>query len=104
MTKLPSVDEAVQRARQAQDSRIESIRALAEARQHVQDVRTDTEARVAAIQAEAQQQRSAADSADSAAFTAAVSAGWSIEELRKIGYTNPKGKPRKRAARKSPSS
>ena len=100
-----TVEEAVERARRAQEDRITAIRTLAEARQSLADVREETARRVAEVQREAAEQVAAAEREDVKQYNAALAAGWSGEELRKIGYAEPdkKARVRKRASRRSPS-
>ena len=84
MSKEPSIEEAIERAKRAQEDRINAIRGVGEARQNLADVREVTE-RVRE-----------AERADVKAYNAALSAGWSVEELRKIGYSEPEKKKRTR--------
>ena len=89
MTKLPSVDEALQRARQAQEERLKTIQVLVEARQHVHDVREETARELAELQAEIKERIAVAEKADRQAFAAAKKGGWTDQELRKIGLPEP---------------
>lgn len=102
MAKELSVEEAIARARRVQDDRIESIRGLAEARQNVTDIREQAAQRVAEVQRETADLVAVAEREDVARYSAAQAAGWSVDELRKIGYGEPdkKARVRKRAARK----
>jgi hypothetical protein len=72
MAKNPTAEEAIERARALQDSKIEAVRVLAESNQNV------TDARERATEAEREYVR---------VFGAAISAGWTPEELRKIGFS-----------------
>jgi len=98
-----TVEEAVERARRAQEDRITAIRTLAEARQSLADVREETARRVAEVQRQAAEQVAAAEREDVKQYSAALSAGWSPDELRKIGYAEPdkKARVRKRTARRA---
>lgn len=98
-----TVEEAVERARRAQEDRITAIRALAEARQSLADVREETARRVADVQRQAAEQVAAAEREDVKQYSAALAAGWSADELRKIGYAEPdkKARARKRTARRA---
>ena len=82
-------------ARALLDDRIEAVRALAIARQAVAEKRGELDA---------------VERADAAAYAAAQRAGWSTEELRKVGLDEPArkapGRPRRapRSPRPSPES
>ena len=97
-----NVEEVVERARRVQEDRITAIRALAQARQSVADVREDTARELADLQASVAQRVGDAEREDVKAYNAALSAGWSSDELRKIGFAEPDKKVRakRRAARK----
>jgi len=105
MSKTLSPEEAVERARRAQDGRINAIRGLAEARQAVADVREETDRERAELEASITQRIGEAERADVRAYNAAITAGWSESELRKIGFpeSEKKARTRRRAAtRKTP--
>ncbi len=77
------------KARKLLDSRINSVRELVTARQSLDELR---------------EQLAAAEAADVKAYRAALSDGWSADELRKLGLDEPDKKQRVRrrpAARKS---
>ena len=99
MSKEPSIEEAIERAKRAQEDRINAIRVVAEARQNLADVREITERELAELQAKITERVREAERADVKAYNAALSAGWSVDELRKIGYAEPEKK--KRARRRS---
>lgn len=103
MARELSVEEAVQRAQQLQEDRIGAIRALAETRQNLADARDDAARRLAEVQREIAELIAAAEREDVKRYAAAQSAGWSADELRKVGYPEPdkKTRVRKRQARKS---
>ncbi|MGW9114513.1 hypothetical protein [Microbacterium sp. NPDC055683] len=102
MAKTPTPEEAIERARRAQDARIDAVRVLAEARQNVDDVRTDTERERAELEARIAQRVGDAERDDVRAYNAALAAGWSADELRKIGFAEPEKKARaRRRARKA---
>lgn len=106
MAKTLSVEEAEARATQLQQERLSAIRGLAEARQNVVDVRTDADRRRADLERELAALVSDAEREDVQRYNAALSAGWTDVELRKIGFDEPdkKQRTRKRAARKQTSS
>lgn len=79
----PSVEEAVEKARRATDDRIESVKVLAESRQQLSDAREQAERLVRD-----------AENADVKAYNAALSAGWTEQELKKIGLSEPDKKRR----------
>ena len=104
MAKPLAVEEAVERARRAEEHRIDAIRALALARQNLADVRTETAQRLADVQREIAQQVADAEREDARQYQAALTAGWTADELRKIGYTEPdkQARTRRRASRQPP--
>ncbi|MBG6240126.1 uncharacterized protein YcsI (UPF0317 family) [Mycetocola sp. CAN_C7] len=81
MAKNPTAEEAIERARALQDSKIEAVRVLAQSNQEVSD------ARERAADAEREYTR---------VHGAAVAAGWTVDELRKIGFSDAEKKPRTR--------
>jgi hypothetical protein len=84
MTAGLSTDQVETAARALLDSRIQAVRELAITRQTRNDKR---------------EQLAAAERADTAAYTAALRAGWTTEELRKVGLDEPErrgpGRPRR---------
>jgi len=97
MAKELTIEEAVERAQRAQDGRINAIRELAAARQSLADVREQGEQRVAQVQREVAEAAAEAEREDVRQYAAAQAAGWSADELRKIGYGEPDKKKRTRA-------
>lgn len=83
---------------------MESIRTLAVARQNVEDVRESTERERAELEARIAERVAEAEREDVKAYGAATGAGWSADELRKIGFAEPekKARTRRRASRRSP--
>lgn len=104
MAKEPTADEAIARAKALQDSRLDAIRAVVQARQSLADVREATARELAELQARIAQRVGDAEREDVRAYNAALTAGWTPEELRRIGFGEPekKARVRKRAARRSP--
>jgi hypothetical protein len=102
MAQTLTPEEAVARAERAQAQRLDAIRTLAHARQAVTDVREQTERERAELEARIAEQIGAAERDDVKAYNAAVTAGWTDVELRKIGFAEPekKARTRRRAARK----
>lgn len=102
MARTLSVEEAEARASQLQQERLSAIRGLAEARQNVVDMRANADRRRADLERELAGQINDAERADVQRYNAALSAGWTDAELRKIGFDEPdkKQRTRKRAARK----
>src|SRR5690625_6841463 len=94
MARVPTPEEAVERARQAQEKRLKAIQSLAEARQHIVDVREETERERAELEARIAGRINDAERDDVRAYNAAVAAGWSTTELRKIGFPEPEKKKR----------
>jgi len=95
-------EEAIERARRLQEDRLSAVQAVAEARQSVTDVREETARELAELQARIADRVSAAERDDVRAWNAALSAGWSADELRKIGFAEPdkKARTRRRSTRK----
>lgn len=106
MATTPTPEEAIDRARRVLDDRIDTIRQAVEARQHVTDVREETDRERAELEARIAQRVGDAERADVKAYNAAVSAGWSADELRKIGLPEPekKARARRRTSRRSTTS
>ena len=79
-----------------------AIRAVAEARQSVTDVREETDRELAEFQRRIADRVATAEREDVRAFNAALSAGWTVDELRKIGFGEPdkKVRTRRRAAKR----
>ena len=95
-------EEAIERARRLQDDRLNAVRSVAEARQALVDVREQTDRELSELQARIAERIANAERDDVRAYSAAVSAGWTAEELRKIGFSEPdqKARTRRRATRK----
>ncbi|WP_454778757.1 hypothetical protein [Georgenia muralis] len=91
MAKELSIDDIDQKARELLDRRIASVRALVTARQTLADLR---------------EQVAEAEREDVRLYNAALSDGWSADELRKLGLAEPekKARTRRRAAAKKPAS
>ena len=106
MAKEISPEEAVERAQRAMDNRLTSVRKLAESRQNVESVRTGAAARIAELERQERRKIEEAEREDASAYSAAIDAGWTPAELRKIGFAEAgkKRAPRQRQARKSTSS
>ncbi|QTE30345.1 hypothetical protein [Pengzhenrongella sicca] len=102
MAKHLSPDDAAARAKALQDDRLNAIRTIAIARQAVADVREQTTRELTELQATITQRIGDAERDDVRAYNAAVSAGWTPDELRKIGFGEPdkKARVRRRAARR----
>lgn len=96
MATIPTPDEAVERAKRAQEKRIETVRTLAEARQHVTDEQERANRERAELEARIKERMREFESADLKAYNSATAAGWSSEELRKIGFPEPDKKRRVR--------
>lgn len=95
-------DEAIERARRLHDDRLTAVRSVPEARQSLNDVRDETAHELADLQARIAERIAAAEREDVRAYSAALSAGWSADELRKIGFSEPdkKARTRRRSTRK----
>lgn len=101
MAKNPTPQQAVEAARRAHDERLHAVRALAEARQNVVDVRESSARDVEAAKAKAAADIAAAELADVKAWDAALRAGWQGPELRRIGFTEADKRARVRRRRAS---
>lgn len=99
MATTPSPEEAVERARRAQEQRIETVRVLAQRRQELTNERESADRERAELEARLKERMSEHEAADVKAFNAATAAGWTTEELRKIGFPEPEKK--RRARRRS---
>ena len=99
-------EEAIERARRLQDDRLTAVRTVAEARQSLNDVRDETARELADLQARIAERIATAEREDVRAYSAALNAGWSADELRKIGFAEPdkKARTRRRSTRKPASS
>lgn len=73
-----------------------AIRAVAEARQSVTDVREETDRELVEFQRRIAERVATAEREDVRAYNAALSAGWTVDELRKIGFPEPEKKVRSR--------
>lgn len=102
MTKELNVNEIVERARQSQENRLAVIQGLAEAQQNVTDVRAEAAVKIAKAEQEANALIAAAERQHVTEFAGAQRAGWSADELKSLGFTEPdkKVRTRKRTARK----
>ncbi len=104
MARTPTPEEALERARRSQDDRLEAIRVLAEARHAVAAAIASRDDQIAAVERETRSVIAAAAAADTKAWTTATAAGWSKDELRKIGFDAPTkadARPRTRRPRAS---
>ena len=96
--KTPSPEEAVERAQRAHEDRIQSVRTLAIMRARLNDSASAAAALIAEAQQKAADLTSSAEIADVQAYDAAIRAGWTDAELKKIGFDQPEKK--KRVARR----
>jgi hypothetical protein len=101
MATLPTAQEALERARRAQDQPLNAIRDLAQAPQDITDVRDQTARELGEPQAQIKTRVRDAEHADVRAYDAALAAGWTARELRKIGFPQPgkRARTRRRGAR-----
>lgn len=75
------IDDVIERARRAQETRIDAIRVLAEARQSVADIHDQTSRELAELQARIAQQVGDAELEDAKAYNAAVGELGSLDRL-----------------------
>lgn len=76
-----------------------AIRSLAEARQALAHAQQEAARRIAEVQRETADAVADATRHDTSRYNAALTAGWSPDELRKIGFTEPEKKTRPRRSR-----
>lgn len=97
-----TAEEAIERARRLQEDRLTAVRVVAEARQSLSDVREQTARELADLQSRIADRIADAEREDVRAYSAALSVGWSADELRKIGFSEPdkRARTRRRASRK----
>lgn len=102
MARQPSVDQAIERARRVQDDRLNAVRHVAEKRQALTDVHEQTARELVELQARIAERIRQAEREDVLAYNAALNRGWSAEELKRIGFTEPvkTARVRRRAARR----
>lgn len=85
-----TVEDAVARARQAEERRMDAIKRLAEAQQNVTATQQAGTERMAQVKREADELLGAAEKENAKRYSDALSAGWTAAELRKIGFRDPK--------------
>lgn len=73
----------------AQDEKIAAIRELATGRQALADACDEAARKLAELERQNAEQIGAAEREDVRLYGAATKAGWSVEELRKIGFDEP---------------
>lgn len=78
---------------------MQAVRLLADARQHVSDVREASARDVEVAKAKAAADVAAAELDDVKAWDAALRAGWQVTELRRIGFTEAEKRARVRRRR-----
>jgi ribosomal protein L29 len=87
-----STDEAVKAAqRLLQETRVEAVKALADARQEVADAQADKARRLEEVRRETDARLATAQRADKLAWKKAMKAGWTPAELKRIGFRPPSG-------------
>ena len=98
---MPTPDEAVNRAQRVLNARLDAIRRAVEARQSLTNVHDQAQQERAALEAEISARIRDAETKDARAYSAALQAGWSAAELKKIGLSEPdkKRRTRRRAPR-----
>lgn len=89
MAKNPGVEEAVELAERFLAARTAAVRELAEARQHTIAVQEAGEKELAELRAAIAERIAVAERGDVKAHSAALSAGWTTEDLRKLGFAEP---------------
>lgn len=105
MTESLSPETAIERARQLQNDRLQAVRAVAESRQALADVRATTDRELEALRASITERIKTAEKEDARSYNAAVKSGWSAEELKRIGFDAPgkTSRGRKRSPRRAAS-
>jgi hypothetical protein len=97
-----SPEEAIERARRLQDDRLNTVRVVAEARQALADGRAAAERELSELQARIADRIGTLERDDVRAYSAALTSGWTADELRKIGFTEPDKKARTRRRAPAP--
>ena len=92
---MPTPDEAVNRAQRVLNARLDTIRRAVEARQSLADVHEARQERLT-LEAQIAARIRDAENTDARAYMAALQAGWSAAELKKIGLSEPEKKRRTR--------
>ncbi len=98
-----NMDEIMERAARAQEGRLAAIQGVVEARQALTDEHTSTDKELAELQESIAKRLAAAEQNDLRAYSASISAGWTPDELKKIGFSEPEkmARARKRRSRRS---
>ncbi|GAB3930755.1 hypothetical protein GCM10011575_47190 [Microlunatus endophyticus] len=97
-----TIEDAVARARQAEERRIDAVRRLAEAQQDVTAQQQASTEKVAQAKREGDELVAAAQKENARRYSEALSAGWTAAELRKIGFRDPKRGQRTKRRRSAP--
>jgi hypothetical protein len=93
---MPTPDEAVNRAQRVLNARLDTIRRAVEARQSLADVHDEARQERLTLEAQIAARIRDAENTDARAYMAALQAGWSAAELKKIGLSEPEKKRRTR--------
>lgn len=96
MNAIPSVEEALERAKRVQEDRLNAVTELVTARQQNADAQERAERRRRELETELAEQLKAAEDAELTAFNRALHRGWTEPELKKIGLPAPAKKARTR--------
>ena len=94
MNAIPSIEEALERAKQAQEERLNAVTDLVTKRQQNADAQEHAERRRRELETELSAQLKDAENADVVAYSRALNVGWTEQELKKIGLPAPTKKTR----------
>ena len=94
MNAIPSGEEALERAKQAQEERLNAVSDLVTKRQQNADAQEHAERRRRDLEAELATLLREAEDADVVAYSRAINVGWTEQELKKIGLPAPAKKTR----------
>ncbi len=94
-----NVEEIMERAKRAQEARLTAIQRVVEARQALVDERSTTDKELAKVQESNAKRLATAEQNDERAYSASISAGWTPDELKKIGFSEPEKMARTRRRR-----
>ena len=89
MAKNIDITDVLDRARRAQEARLAVIESLAQAQHSVSVAQEERAERIATVERETTEIIKEAERAHVTEYTAAKRAGWTPEELKKLGFSEP---------------
>lgn len=94
MSATPGIQEAVERAEQAQRNRVEAVRELAAQAHELDAITTRHETERQDLDQRHKNESKVAENNHLSAYSAALKQGWTAAELKKIGFPEPAKKKR----------